>query len=93
MAMQNNFEFNTHETLAEYHKSMISLFVSASDKVIQTVGELNTYLSETSKPDKPRIRKDFEKKLIDVFEEMRLDCFEKSKLTSKELADLLPFTH
>lgn len=48
-AFQTTVNENTEKSLGEYHKSMLKLFVVASDRVITAVGNLNAYMADTSR--------------------------------------------
>lgn len=91
-AFQTTINENSKESLGDYHKTLLNLFVVASDQVISAVGNLNKYMAETSPGSvKERDILKVGELLAISLKAMRKDCFEKSELMDKDVRNILPY--
>jgi len=85
---------NSSEWVAEitnrHNKAEIDLLVVGSDRVVQQVGDLHRYYSETNHDRFNRDAENVRRLVAQVAKAMRSDCFEESNLSIDQISDLVP---
>ena len=90
-SFQNHIANETKESHTQYQKAVLSLFVVASDKVLVAVGNLQSYLADTSTTNQFRDMTKVGELFAVALKEMRKDCFEESNLSNPQMLEILPF--
>lgn len=89
MAMTNSPE-RQDDISRHYNNSEIELLVVGSDGVIQAVGNLSRFYSETNHDRFNRDVLEIRRLVAEVCRAMREDCFEKTDLSINEIQALVP---
>lgn len=89
MAMSDSPE-RIEDIRRRYYQSEVELLVVGSDRVVQQVGVLSRYYSETNQDRFNRDAQEVRRLVARVCQAMRADCFEKSNLTIDDVQALVP---
>ena len=89
MAMSDSPE-RFEDIRRSYYQSEVELLVVGSDSVVQAVGALSRFYTDTNNDRFHRDISEVRRLVAEVCRAMRADCFEKSDLTIGEIQSLVP---
>jgi hypothetical protein len=89
MAMSDSPE-RIEDVRRAYYQSEVELLVVGSDSVVQSVGALSRFYTETNEDRFDRDAKEVRRLVAEVCRAMRSDCFEKTDLSITEIQALVP---